>query len=300
MRLTIAYITSRAQPKLEWFLDSLFSQVKATDNIRILVVVPYLISKFEPRHGLDMRFTLAKPNIWQGEYRRTAGQWWANSNARNTSICLCQTDWLACVDDRCVLLPGWLDGIRRAMKHGYAVCGAYEKRHGMQVENGVITREGENSGSDCRKGMPNAAVKCPGEWFFGCNFALPLEWALNVNGFDETCDGLGMEDCIFGMMLQNNGYPICYDQRMKVIQDRTPGQCGPVMRREDRGDSPNDLSHKVLDMLKDRKTALHYWNPRLNLREVRQSVLAGQPFPVPEKREYKHFWDDTPIEKWCV
>ena len=59
---------------------------------------------------------------------------------------------------------------------------------------------------------------------FGCTFALPLEWALQMNGFEEGCDGLSMEDVIFGLMLKNNGFRIDYDPQMRMIEDRTEGE----------------------------------------------------------------------------
>ena len=233
--LTIAYITSRSEPMFNWFLDSLSRQV-GKDSAKVIIVDS--LKQERPITGDGIVHVEPKPSIWQGKYRITKTDWWAVSNARNTALCLCETDWIAFLDDRCVLMPGWYDCLKQAIRHGYAVCGSYEKRAGMTVESGVIKHGGTVTGEDARIGNDNGVVRVPGgEWMFGCNFALPLEWALQVNGVDQTCDGLSMEDAIFGLQLQNNGFPIMYDKRMKIVEDRTPEHCGPVMRREDKGES---------------------------------------------------------------
>lgn len=287
--LTIVYITSREQPEWDWFLFSLRPQLNKGDKIRIIFVTSQLdvmdkderiqVMGISPSYA-DVLCTVArpKPTIWQGAHRLTKEDWWAASNARNTGICLCETEWISFLDDRCVLLPGWLDAIRRAMSHGYAVCGTYEKRTAMTVENGLIKNSGIIIGED--KGRDNSQaplVKAAGEWWFGCTNALPLDWALQINGYDETCDGLSMEDVIFGLMLQNNGFPIYLDKRMKMIEDRTPEAIGKAMRREDKGISPNDKSHALLAMLRQSKRAMHQWD----LRSLRDERLSGNPWPIP-------------------
>lgn len=312
MKLTVAYITSREQPCLSWFFDSLRLQQAPDDDIQVIVVDTFA-GEDERRVQVrqlarrDVIHTVPKPTIWQGKHRITSSDWWAAANARNTAMCLCKTEWIAFLDDRCVLLPGWLDGIRSAIKHGYAVCGSYEKVHNLIVENGVVNAftiptdgDGKPNGRDGR--LPRyteeaslygvkGAVLCPGEWMFGCSFALPLEWALQINGQDETCDGLSMEDCIFGLQLKNNDYPLCYDPGMKMIEDRTPTELGTPMRREDKGVSPNDKSHAMLAMLRGSKRAMHGWD----LRAIRDTVLAGGEFPIPEAKQYFDWYDGSLI-----
>jgi hypothetical protein len=294
--LSIVYHTSRTSPRLKWFFDSLNLQA-GTEPISVIIVDLWAhdaerVTNYKKIAGREITVTVPKPTIWQGKHRVTKEDWWAASNSRNTGICLCKTEWIAFLDDRSVLLPGWLNSINDAMTHGYAVCGSYEKVHHMIVEEGKVISYEETDGKDSRKGDPKGAVKAPGEWWFGCTNALPLEWALTVNGWDETCDGLSMEDCIFGLMLQNNGFPIFYDQRMKILEDRTPGQLGTPMRREDKGKSPDDKSHKMLAMLRGLKRAAHQWD----LRKVRDLVLNGNPFPI--STEPKVDWyDGQPINE---
>lgn len=286
--LTIAYITSRDEPMLDWFVNSLERQSGFRREIDVIVVQSKSTAPLRFWH----RHVDVKPTVWQGKFQVPKDSWWGAANARNTAICLCRTKWLACVDDRCVLMPGWIEAIKRAMEGDYAVCGAYEKRTGVTVDNGVIMNAGIVIGEDTREKHTGAQfIDAPGEWMFGCNFALPLEWALAVNGFDENCDSLGMEDCIFGLMLANNGFKIKYDPAMKIIEDRTPEHCGPVMKRTDKGVSPNDKSHALLHKLRGLKSATH----PINLREIRRIVLAANPFPNPWGPEVD-WYDGQPVK----
>ena len=291
--LTIIQITARDEPEIGWFLDSLIPQINGP--VRVIVV------STKATHAKTNLFKIIspKPNVWQGACRLTREDWWGISNARNTGLCLCKTEWIAFLDDRCVVAPAWISAVEDAMKGNYVLCGPYQKRTGMTVENGVIKHAGIITGEDSRlayirqhwKALSNP-YPCGGEWTFGATLALPTEWALAVNGFEELCDGLGSEDTLFGTMLANNGYPIKYDTRFGVVEDRTPERSGPVMRRTDKGVSPNDKSHKILEVWKGAKRTKHQWD----LRQVRADVLAGKPFPIPTGPE-TDWYDGQPLSE---
>jgi hypothetical protein len=296
MNLSIIYITSRKNPCINWFMDSLNRQKKPGEIIQIIIVDTNADPGF--RVGFSNPYiTQPKPTVWQGKHRLTKENWWAASNARNTGIALCRTEWIAFLDDRCVLMPGWMDSVREAMAGKYCVFGSYEKRHGMKVENGIITHGGIVTGEDSRKKYVvehrggAAPTPAPGEWAFGCTLALPLEWMLQINGYDEMCDGLSMEDVVAGLMLQNNNFDLRYDHRMAIVEDRTPCECADVMRREDKGKSPDDKSHALLNMLRHRKRAGH----KFDLRKLRADILAGADWPKPWGPEID-FWDSQPIK----
>lgn len=289
--LTIAYITARKQPHIEWFFDSLQNQTdKEFGGIPVVVVDSYQ-GELRNLNSELVKHVRPKPNVWQGENRLTKQDWWAVSNARNTALCLCNTDWIVWVDDRCVLMTGWLDAVRAAMKGEYAVCGNYEKRHSMTVENGVIQNGGIITGKDAREshGLHN----CYGQ-FWGGTYATPTEWALNINGWEELVDGLGAEDYIFGFMLCNAGYMTKYDPALKIVEDRTPGESGPDMKKTDKGVSPKDKSHAALDKFGGLKRAIHPWD----IRQIRESVLKGEPFPGIEAFPKEDWYDGQPIEQF--
>lgn len=298
MIISVAFITARKAPCFSWFLDSLYRQVKAGDAIEVLIVDFYAQAcdgwtnddvkrrQDEVMEANNKRFQCIwmppKPTVWQGPARYPKHNWWAASNARNTAICMASGDFFACVDDRLVLGENWLEGVRAAEKGKYVAVGAYEKRTGITVENGVIKHAGIVTGEDNRlqyvkqhyRHLKNP-YSCPGEWFYSASFALSMEWELKVNGFDETCDSSGGEDSIHGLMLQNNAFPIFYDTRMMVIEDRTPEFLGETMIRKDKGRSPEDKSHALLARLRGHKRSQHPWD----IRTIRTNVQRGVPWP---------------------
>ena len=301
--LTVVYITSRPEPQVHWFIDSLERQIHDFEHVEI-IVVDSLVGRTNAHwctheyYGRWKKFKSLKtvepkPTIWQGPSRITKEDWWAASNARNTGIALCKTEWIAFCDDRCVLMPAWMKAVREAMAGNYAVCGSYEKRVNMTVENGAIINGGIVTGADNRiQARERYPKTVDGGWWYGCTNALPLEWALNVNGFaEDKCDGLSFEDIPFGMTLANNGWPIKFDARMMIVEDRSPEHLGTVMKRSDYGVSPKDKSHAVLDYFRTAKTSGNSYN----LRELRDKVLRGEPFPPPTASHFEWF-TGRPIE----
>lgn len=290
--LTIVYVTARHEPKLAWFLSSLNRETgNDYSNTKIIVVDSFAI---EPKQFASYLLTPPKPTIWQGKHRITKEDWWAKCNALNTGIALCDTEWIAFVDDRCVLSHGWLQCIQDSMIHNYAVCGSYEKRSNMKVENGEIIDGGELLGQDIRtqRGFPHRTA----DWYGGSG-ALPLEWCLRVNGFPEdVTDGLGFEDIAFGILLRNNHLDLYYDSRMRIIEDRTPTEIGGALKRASKP-SPNDdkfqaKDYRILSIMHGSTTSGNSYN----LTELREKVLRGEPFPPPTASHYDWF-DGQPISE---
>ncbi len=299
--LTIVYVTARHEPKVEWFFDSLSLQCQS-DNIRVIVVDTfynqngrgkYVGSAFGRATISDknkLKHVEPKPTIWQGEHRITKEDFWAKSNALNTGIALCDTEWIAFLDDRSVLMPGWLQCVQDSMIHTYAVCGSYEKRAHMRVTNGEISNHGELLGTDIRtqRGFPHLTS----DWYGGSG-ALPLEWCLRVNGFAEKyCDGLGFEDIQFGITLRNNGFDMRYDSRMRIVEDRTQGEIDGALKRGSKpSPDPNNIylakDYQILEFMKDSKVSGNSYD----LSELRNKVLKGEPFPPPCVLDHYDWFD---------
>lgn len=285
MQLTLALITGRLEPHLDWLLASLAPQVVAGDEISVLVIdargrtAQQLGARAYGAWNPSVRVVLPKPTPWQGAHRITSCDWWSKSSAINTSIVLCDTDYIAFVDDCCRLGPKWLETVRRGDRERQSVlAGTYDK-----IENGVVTPDGR------RALAPAGKLNCGGGWLYGCTFALPLEWALEANGAEEGCDGMGAEDYIFGFQLENNAHRIDFIPDMAVTQERAELSvaAGPsiALRRIDKGTPPNDKSHAALARFRVRKRT--EFSP--DLRVLRAARAAGNlvwPKPDPMLRDW--------------
>ncbi len=294
--ITIAYCTSRENPKFDWFYDSLMRQ-PFNVGTRIIVVDRMAEERQIFPFTTAVTVTAPKPTVWQGKHRLTKEDWWAVSNSRNTALLMCQTDYILWVDDRCVLAPGWLAAAYEAEAGRYAVCGSYEKRHGLKVENGGIVDFGTLNSEDGRNHQSQGKIcKAPGQWFFGGTLGCPLEWALVVNGFEEQMDSLSAEDCLFGMHLENNGFRIMHDPRLKIIEDRTPGECGPDMKRSSKEKHPRDTTdkgHEAFRRFGRLKRASHKWN----MLEIRHDMARGAGFPHHNGIPSVDWFDGQPLSE---
>jgi glycosyltransferase involved in cell wall biosynthesis len=232
MHLTIAYFTSRKEPKIEWFFESLHRETGGKyDGIRIVIIDLHNADRDiicgVPECGMDeLKEELAeappsrsyaltwapdvwhqppKPTVWQGKHRLTKEDWFAASNARNTAICLAPDGWIAFVDDVSVLLPGWLARVREAMNHPKRItCGAYRKVKELVVEDGYVKSFADHPG-----GRDNrmAAVKCD----YLDKFALGPVVAMDRVSLPVPCAGNWMYGCSLvapvEAFLEINGYP---------------------------------------------------------------------------------------------
>lgn len=295
MKLSIGYITSRENHEFQWFLDSFIPQIQETDEIEILMID----GREEHSQRIDCphySYIPAKPNIFSGKHRLPKENWWSKPSSINTFLCLAKHPNILMVDDRCVVMPGFLKSIKEG--EGIITAGSYEKRIGMTVENGVIKHGGIISGKDSRaeytKGQP---MSCGGEWLFGCCLGMPLEFALAVNGSPERCNALSFEDVIFGLLLANNNFPMKFDPRAKMIEDRTPEKLGTPMRRESKERHPNDTSDKAHTSLRWVATAQKSDND-YDIRQLRAKIQAGGEFPVPNDPDSKDWFDQQLVREF--
>lgn len=307
MDFTISYITNRLEPKIEWFFGSLSKQ--GGTDIEVNVIDFHAsdpdrrtrVKALADHYGIKLgRHITPKPTVWQGAHRLTKADYFAASNASNTAIAVCKTDWVVFCDDLSVLMPGWLSAVKASICRNEITCGAYRKVLKLDVKDGeVVSFENHHLGKDSREAYsgPNGMIPCGGSWFFGCSFAAPIEALLRINGFDEDCDSMGMQDCVAGLMLAHNGYSFVYDNRMMTWEsEELHGQPGNVFYREDQGVSPNDKSHKILDLIKGgRITAPNYF-PEGGLRKLRQDVLNGSEFPIIQNPQHEWF-TGTPLSE---
>lgn len=305
--LTIAYMTNRRDPRIEWFFDSLAWQARAVGWSPNVIVVDFYAD--EPgrretiRAKLPIGFTLThvppKPTVWQGPHRLTSRDYFAASNARNTAVCLAPDGWIAYVDDLSVLLPGWLERAFAAVERNQITAGSYEKVYELRVHDGhVVGFRASPQGRDTRyqQGSDTAPVRLGGGAMYGCSVVMPVEALLAINGWDEDCDSMGSEDSICGLMLEFSGWEVYYDRRMRTFESEEAHYFDKPFLRIIKN-SPADASWAMLDSVRfgGRHRAPNYFGPD-GLRGLRARVQAGEPFPIMTIPEH-HWCDGQPIRE---
>jgi GT2 family glycosyltransferase len=324
--ISIVYSSSRWDSKIEWFLDALFLQTtpKDREELEIIFVDRHLwddgvemvtdslvdvTSKWmypkRRREFIDKnagRFNCVhlppKPCSWQGPWRLTKEEWFAASNSRNTGIAVAKHNFLAFADDLSLPKERWFASVLRACEVGLVTCGAYQKVKKMEVENGTLkSHEYFAGGVDNRIGNTNGNLtNCTGNWLYGCSFVSPLQALLDVNGFDENCDGMGFEDCILGFRMENHGYRFRYDPDLFTYESEELHHLDKAMRREDKGLSPKDKSHAMLDEARVTKRAVNHHLGAGGILEIRERYKKEQRLVLPiYPGPIKDWYDQQPI-----
>lgn len=302
----------RKDPKIQWFLESLDRETGGDYSRIKIVIVDFWATdpegmKTYGRMGWaqDTRPIFhkpVKPCVWQGPHRLTKQDWFAASNARTTALCHAPDGWIVYCDDLAVLMPGWLNAVREAMAGNYIVLGAYKKVKNLVVENGAVRSCWEfPQGLDSRwpAGSDSGPVPATGGMMYGCSVAMPVEALLTINGWPEDlCDGLGSEDYCCGLALENAGYTFKYDRRMLTLESEEDHHTGPVFRKEDwhfengkpvpGGNGGDDKSHAALNIAKQSKYFPNSFGEG-GIRALRQRILAGEPFPIPQSPQHDWF-----------
>lgn len=311
-KFTIAYFSSRLEPKWDWFFWSLRRELNnAAELVEFDIVVIDYHAQFQMEKraeklnacmpaGRDWEVHLSapKPTVWQGKHRLTKKNYFAASNARNTAFCLAKNSYVVCVDDVSVLMPGWLNNVLHAVHHNYVVLGAYRKMNELDCDKFGKVTHGKMESQDCRweQGSDDGIRPINGDQLFGCSFGCPLEEAMEVNGFDEICDGQGAEDYDFGIRLQRTGLKFFYNRNMLTYESEELhfAKGNEHFTRDSKmttfGGQQIMSDHVLLNRVRSeiqRKTTLAQYS---NLREIRRVLEKGENFPIPAEPAYD--WRD--------
>jgi len=281
---------------VEWFRQSLISQILPTDDIQVIIVDFFHDERRWPvLEGWS--HVRPKPNVWNGAHKLTQNDYFAPSSARNTGLCYAKHDWIAYVDDVSVLAPTWLTAVRQAMAEGYIVCGAFRKVAHLEVAGSgkVLQFMDHRAGHDHRwpAGKDDQAVDCAANWLFGCSCAMPVAALEKINGWPETvCDasGVGAEDSFTGLALVKTGHKLKYDRRMFTYESEELHFQEPLMMRVERGEvgTENSMSWAAVRMLSNVGYFDNEFHGFPDIAALRRHILKGGEFPIPKTPE--HLW----------
>jgi hypothetical protein len=292
--ISIVFVAGRREPRLDWLLDGIDKQAIDGDAIEIVVVDLYGRSAAElgcrEVSGVShVMITEPMPTLWQGSHRIFSDNWWAASSARNTGIVLCQGDYVAFLDDCQHLGPRWLETVRTGARARDSVLAGTYDIHDDPNDLGVIV--------DHRRSLAaRGKIDCGGGWLYGGSFALPLEWLLEVNGFEDGTNGLAGEDCILGLMLANLGRRVDFVPLMSSWKERPVGS-GHGLLVCDKGVHPDDKHRAALDRF-GKRTRTEF-TP--DLRQLRYAIASGGDFPAVDRdAEVFDWYDDRPLREMAA
>ena len=252
----IVYATHRPEPRFEWFADSLARQIEGDGRLVEVIVVDGLASPEREdgfaravRGRFPMRVVAAKPSPWNGPYRLTGVEYSATASARNTGIACASAPYVVFQDDRSVLMPGWWAEARAAARAGIVLAATCHVHRRMVVEGGVLVRSlATLDGIDrrFRLGDDDAAVRVTGGYLGDGGFGAPRDLLVELNGFDELCDPIGIEIAQLGRRLELAGDPILYSRRMACIRS-SDRFADDVVRKLDKATDRDDYLERLAE-----------------------------------------------------
>ena len=97
--------------------------------------------------------------------------------------------------------------------------------------------------------------------------------------------------------LEKAGYSFRYDLSMLTLESEERHHTEPSLPRFDKGTSPRDKSHAILErVMREKRPVSPSYLPG-GIRAERQRVLAGEPFTVPMEPT-KDWFDNTPLSSY--
>lgn len=311
--ITIAYISNRITNKFEWFIDSLARQLNGRQVPIQIVYVDFWKSQhplFEiTEPDFEIKHVEPIPSLVQGEHRITSKNYFSASNARNTGLVYAKYNYVMYVDDLSVLMPTWLDAVIEAAQGQYILEGAYRKDNQMVVEEGLLVSSVVSSEDSRWHRCGGGKQQGYDSWLYGCSVGVPLQTALEMNGWDLLGDTIGYEDSNFGIRAAKYGAQFIYDKRALTVEsDELHFVEGNYFCREDPvateeeymsalnsfgvyrsvyNGQKRDMSHAMLDIVyaRDHRAAHNYFS----LRDLRE-IASHRPITIEDMKYPKIHW----------
>lgn len=316
--ITFVYVTCREYPHIEWFIDSLYNQyndIKNKNELRIQIVIVDYKLQYGDNYGSERRENVKNiiqdkfeyihvvplPDAGQGLHKLVKINMFSASLARNTGLCYAKYSYICFIDDLSCMDLGALNGIIECANKKIYVGFFYIKAFDLVIENGKIKSHGYCN-IDTRKNIypANTLSQSCGEHLYGYG-AGPLDGMLQVNGYDQITDGIGMEDVHYGYRIQKIGNKIFYHSGIIFYESEDNADNGSEFKRYDplltkeiyfkqlsrfgcqssgRWDPKGrfDCSHLLLDLLKRNKFISE--GNQYVISDLRDKIKNNQPIEI--------------------
>jgi len=302
-KLLLECVSQEQQSFLEPTLESLARQTLPKQEFEVIIVDRLKdIRKLDiNRYDMSIRHVKDKPSKWHGMKPPEGfpsdrlAPFPDVGNARNTGIIMARGEIVLFLDDTIMLSPTTLERVVRWWEE--AGMGVKLIRDRYNVINKEIVYEPEfyNHPSLWTDGYAEYSLR--GAWSHG--FAVPLQWLLTANGFEEVLLGgtVGAEDIDLGLRLHKHyegyGLKMVLDTKARayelghhhIQQDRPPVRDNFLLlnivrdwndvRANTRKPTPAELEVYKAKWEKEYNGKMHpYWN-----------VFPTEPFDLREQRE---------------
>ncbi len=217
VKISVICVTKRVDNKLEWAIECLNRQRFPHNEFEYIIVDGLWDKrkgKFEKMANdigvdFDVIHIPDKPTRWAGKRPAIA-------NARNTGLIFADKDskYIIHHDDCCKFGSDWIGNHMKWLDNGYFCASSWIGCRGIDAFGKCI--EGD-LGLEYRSTVVKDPCIMNAGWFYCQNSSYPLEWALDVNCFDEMYDGeIGQEDISLGIRMQRNGHSMIFDPTNNV------------------------------------------------------------------------------------
>jgi hypothetical protein len=222
--ISIVWNTMRQVSAFGWFADGLARQL-GNDDVEVIIVdalwTPERATQFNKiiNGRFPHRHIAPMPNPYRGPHRVTRHEYFAVAGSRNTGTVLARAPYMVFVDDAGVPMPGWWPAAREAARSGIVMTGAWQKRWSMLVKDGcLVASRGALIDPRWHYGRDDRPTRIDGAHLYSGSMGAPRQIMIDLNGFDELCDGVGGEDFQLGIRIARAGIPLYYHRGMLTIE----------------------------------------------------------------------------------
>ena len=299
--MSVVCVTKRQFPYIEWSLKCLGEQTYPHSDFEYIIVDGLWhrrkgeYERIAKEMGVDFKVLHIpdKPNRWNGQRPAIA-------NARNTGLIFAdkESKYILHHDDCCKFGNDWIQRHVNWLESGYFCAGSWVGYKGIDSNGkGIIG----DLGLEYRAAHVMRPCIMSATWFYCQNSSYPLEWALDINAFDEMYDGeMGQEDISLGIRLERNGHQMIFDPtnntEVYVASHYYEKLIPPVNRilKDEREHFSNEwITERLLD---DKDRVMPYGNI-IDIRTAR-NIMKNCNLSIDEMYKLMERWEDPDIRDW--